>query len=369
MKNSTTLPITRLLQIIVIFILFFSLAMPNPVQAAGEITVTPITWNVIGLDSNTPASGPYIFPIGVRVCNETGSTITNIQPTFTWGTDATSSANAANIFLRPGSYGTLGNLFPVITSLAGGGACTDVYFEVQILQNNSSYDKVRKYAISVTGTQGAVIVTASSPAPREIYVEHLISQNRNSVTGIELDSGSGFVSIPAGGTMNLMVGNTYNIKLIGATATQGYEQIESYINFDNTIFKVNSVTATHSADAGTDNTAPYQASTKLYANGCNWVNDPNSPAYRSCVSTGKYGGNITVTYNVTIVSGAGSSKTLNSLIYDFSGSSYHYNADVSTSARFVSIIGAPDPNAVTITKGFVPSTVTSGGTSQLRYND
>ena len=339
MKNSTTLPITRLLQFIVIFMLLFSLAMPDPVLAAGEMSVTPITWNVVGLDSNLPASGPYIFPVGMRVCNETGSTITNIQPSFSWGTDSTSNANASNIFLRPGSYGTSGNPFPVIISLAGG-ACTDVYFEVQILQNGSSYDKARKYVISVAGTQGATAVSASSPTPREIYVEHLISQNRNSVTRLELDSGSGFVSIPTGGTMNLVVGETYDIKLIGATATQGYEQIESYINFDNTIFKVNSVSSTYSADAGTDNSSPYEASTKLYADGCRWVNDPNNPAYRSCVSTGKYGGNITITYNVTIVSGAGTSKTLNSLIYDFSGSSYHYNADVSTSARFVSIIGS-----------------------------
>ncbi len=40
-------------------------------QAAG-ITVTPITWDVVGLDSNAPATGPDVFPVGARVCNTTG---------------------------------------------------------------------------------------------------------------------------------------------------------------------------------------------------------------------------------------------------------------------------------------------------------
>ena len=35
---------------------------------AQSLTVTPITWNVIGLDSNGPQSGPQHFPVGARVC-------------------------------------------------------------------------------------------------------------------------------------------------------------------------------------------------------------------------------------------------------------------------------------------------------------
>ncbi len=48
--------------------------------------------------------------------------------------------------------------------------------------------------------------------------------------------------------MNLLIlGNTYDIKLIGSTATNGYEQIESFINFPNTIFQINSVATTYTA--------------------------------------------------------------------------------------------------------------------------
>jgi LPXTG-site transpeptidase (sortase) family protein len=199
--------------------------------------------------------------------------------------------------------------------------------------------------------------TLSTPTPREIYVEHLISQNRNSVTDVKLDGDS----VAAGGTMSLLVGNTYSIQLVGNTATNGYEQIESFINFPNTIFQVNSVTTTYTANAGTDSLA----ATKPYADGCGWINNPTSPNYRSCTSTGKYGGDITVTYNVTIIGGGGTDQTLNTLIYDFSGSSYHYNGDFSTSSRIASIV---DPAAsVTFAKAFSPSSTVAGGTSTLTF--
>jgi uncharacterized repeat protein (TIGR01451 family) len=222
-----------------------------------------------------------------------------------------------------------------------------------VTRDSNAYNDTRRYYITATAD---TLGTVSTPRPRELFVEYLISQNRNAVTDIQLDGSS----TPAGGTMNLMVGNTYNIQLVGKTATQGYEQLESFINFPNTIFQVNSVTSTYSANAGTDPSAV----TKLYADGCAWVNDPGSPNYRSCTGTGKYGGNITITYNVTIIGGAGTTQNLNTLIYDFSGSSYHYNADFSTGVRYVSIAG---PSSVTITKTFSPKAISPGGTSVLTF--
>ena len=38
-----------------------------PVVAQATLTVQPITWNIIGLDSNDPLTGPNTFPVGVRV--------------------------------------------------------------------------------------------------------------------------------------------------------------------------------------------------------------------------------------------------------------------------------------------------------------
>jgi hypothetical protein len=35
--------------------------------AHATLTVTPITWNVVGLDSNSPTAGPKDFPVGARL--------------------------------------------------------------------------------------------------------------------------------------------------------------------------------------------------------------------------------------------------------------------------------------------------------------
>jgi uncharacterized repeat protein (TIGR01451 family) len=71
---------------------------------------------------------------------------------------------------------------------------------------------------------------------------------------------------------------------------------------------------------------------------------------------------VVTTYTVKILSGGGSSQSLNTLLYDFSGSSFHYNADFSTGARFANII---DPTTATIAKSFLPGTIAPGGTSTM----
>lgn len=316
-----------------------------PALAQPILTITPIAWNVVGLDSNDVTTGPNNFPVGARVCNSGNAAATNVTSTFVFD-----SADAF-ISLRTGSL-TEYSGSNAVASLAAD-SCHDFYYEVQITRNSSAYDHTRRYHITATAD---TLGTSSTPTPREIFVEHLISQNRNSTLDVKLDG----VSIPAGGTMTLVVGGTYDIQLIASTATNGYEQIESFINFPNTIFSINSVAATYSADGGTDP----DAATKLYADGCSWENDPNSPNYRSCLSVGKYGGDVTMTYNVTIISGGGTTQTLNTLIYDFSGSSYHYNSDFSTSSRFAAII---DPTATTISKSFAPDPTIVGGTSILTF--
>ena len=49
------------------------------------------------------------------------------------------------------------------------------------------------------------------------------------------------------------------------------------------------------------------------------------------------------------------------MIYDFSGSSYHYNADFSASVRYAKIVNA------SISKAFSPKTINPGGTSTLTF--
>ena len=53
-----------------------------PVFAHATLTVTPITWNVVGLDSNAPATGPDTFPVGARVCNSGSQTANAVTATL-----------------------------------------------------------------------------------------------------------------------------------------------------------------------------------------------------------------------------------------------------------------------------------------------
>ena len=279
---------TIFFRVLLLLVTLLSLVSPPQfsVKAAAELTVTPITWNVIGLDSNQINTGPNNFPVGVRVCNNTtgveATDATNVTATFAWDDSAGLYDGHDYINLRTGSLSSI--TYP--DTLAAEGACTDFYFEATVKRDSGAYDQTRLYHIDITSTE---LPDATSTQPRELYVEHLISQSRNSTTDIELDGDS----IPPGGTMVLMVGSTYDITLYGSTATNGYEQIETFINFPNTIFRINTVNTRYTAPVDPTNID------KLYGDGCTWENDPDSPNYRSCLGTGKYGGDVVVNYNVT----------------------------------------------------------------------
>jgi LPXTG-site transpeptidase (sortase) family protein len=332
------------LLLILVGALVASLFQPqSSASAAAILTITPLTWNIVGLDSNNVSVGPNNFPVGARVCNTGDATATNVTSSFVW------DSVDPYINLRPGSLSTLS-----LTSLAAG-ACTDFYFEVTVTRNASAYNHTRRYHITATAD---TLGTVSTPTPRELYVEHLISQNRNTVSDVQYGTTlAGLTSVANGGTMSLLVGNTYYIKLVGATATQGYEQIESFINFPNTVFQILSVATTYTAGPSSTNT--------LYEDACGWENNPNSPNYRSCNGVGKAGGGVTVTYQVRILSiGSTNPQPLSTLLYDFSGSSFHYNSDFGVSTRYAYIL---DPSAVTISKNFSPDPTTVGGVSTLTF--
>ena len=320
------------------------LLLPGAAHAA--LTIEPITWNVIGLDSNDPATGPNSFPVGARVCSSTPTT--NVSVNFVWD-----SANPY-IDLRPGSLSTIN--FATLNA----GECADAYFEVEVDRDAAAFDTTRRYHITASDSTG----TVSTPTPRELYVEHLISQNRNSISDIRFGTSlASLTSVAPGGSMDLVVGSTYYIQLVGGTATQGYNQFEEFINFPNTVFQILDVDTTYSAD-----NSPYvpNPNDRLYADACLWENDPNSPNYRACVGGDFKAGGSTVitTYQIRIISGGGTSESLNSLLYDFSGSSFHYNADYGTSARIVSI---SDPALATIAKSFNPDPASVNGTSTLTF--
>ena len=321
------------------------------VNAAGALSITPITWNVIGLDSNDVTTGPNLFPVGVRVCNTGDADVTNVTSDFQW-----TSSNSF-IDLRTGSKSAYTD--PGITLTPN--ACYDFYYEVEVERNAAAKGTSRGYQINASADGGLAV---STPTDRELYVEWLISQSRNSVISIYVRNiaDTADTLIPDGGTMALEVGEQYVITLVGSTATNGYNQLESFINFPNTIFKVLSVESSYSAylgsGAGTSDT--------LYADACGWENDITDPNYKSCVvSDDKAGGDVVNKYTVEILSvGSINPEPLNTELYDFSGSSFHYNSDYDVSEVYAAII---DPSNLTIDKKFSPNPTNVGGTSKLTF--
>ena len=300
----------------------------RPATAAPVLTIEPLTWNVIGLDSNAPASGPDLFPVGARVCNTGDAPAADTTSEFVWD-----SANA---------HVTIEGVSSIAHGDLAAGACADAYFHVRVTKTAAAYDTTRRFHISARATG---VSDVSTPTPRELYVEKLISQNRNAVLSIA----SSAIDRPAVGTApahaTVVIGRTYTFTLTAKTATGGYEQLETFQTFPSPMFRIVDVDATYAQPTGATNDS-------VYADACGWDNvigpRPSAGTYLSCkgpaqYAGGKAGGNpIVVTY--TVVATDTGSGALQSLIYDFSGSSFHYNSDYLDAAAGLEfdVVEAPD---------------------------
>lgn len=331
--------------------------------AAAQLTVTPLTWDVVGLDHNRPAtSGPKWFPVGARVCNGAETVAHEVTVAMQWG----SGSDDTYIVNRPGSLTELD--FPSIA----GGECVDAYFEIELVNRaRDSFGNARPYTIEASADGFA---TAATPAGRQIYIQQLVSQNRNTTHEIRYCDptaggtcdpgvgGTGWVVLGAGASINLAVGNRYFVELTSQTAT-AYEELQSFITLSNTIFQILAVSTTYS-----DRTAPLDRvpvpNHQLWGDGCLWASDPASANYNSCLSTGKVGGVVKTLYEILIISGGGESVTLEALHYDRSGGSFHYNTDYSQSPGDANFF---DPTDAGFSKRFIPSAIAAGGIATLRF--
>lgn len=291
-------------------------------RAAATLTVTRITWDIVGLDSNKVTSGPNQFPVGMRVCNNGSTASTNTAATFTWDT--------ANQYISLLESPTIS-----IGTLAAG-ACTDVYWTAVVTRNSSAYDTTRQYHVTVSADSTASV---STPTPRELYVEHLVSQNRNSITNIT-------------GPTSVRVGSRITEVLNASTSTNGYEQLTAASLWPSSMFRIVSTSTTYTAPSGATND-------KIYADACGWDPVPTSGTYNSCIGPqnftgGKVGGTLQTTYVLDVI-GAGSA-TVNTEIYDFSGSSFHYNSDYSTNLFSITATNDPAPTATDDSASTSPST-------------
>lgn len=277
-------------------------------SAAPAITVEYISWNVVGLDSNDVTTGPDRFLQGARVCNTGDEPAVDLTTSFVWD-----SSNPYLAVEGPTS---------VTDATLDAGSCTDAYFLVTVARDAAAYDTTRAFHLEASAAGGVAATTGSIP----LYVEHLISQNRNDAISIE-------------GPRTVHVGGTYSYTATSSTAPQGYEQLVSFLDWPTTMFRIVDIdtSLSHPPGAVIDTT---------YADACGW--DPDT---RTCTGTGKAGGDIVTVYTVEVV--AAGTATLRNLIYDFSGSSYHYNADFDADVPPLSskiTIEALEPPDLSITK-------------------
>ncbi len=253
------------------------------------LTVTHIGWDVVGLDSNDVTDGPNTFPQGYRVCNTSSDTAaTSVEADWAW-----TSTN--NLITLDGSANR------EIGTIAAN-SCVDFYWAVTVARDSNAYDTSRNYTVTVNDGASATANTGT----QLIYVEHLVSQNRNIVNGVA-------------GPATVTLGDSVQFVLTGATATQGYEQIVTAPILNSSIFEITSVVSTY-AVGGTTN--------GFYVDACGWDPAGVDVSTWACLGTGKAGGDpITVTVTAKVI-GTGTAA-VGGVIYDFSGSSFHYNSDYS----------------------------------------
>ncbi|MCC6905527.1 MAG: hypothetical protein IT326_06755, partial [Anaerolineae bacterium] len=275
-----------------------------PPAAATTLTIERISWSIVGLDSNNVNVGPDTFPVAVRVCNTGAAATDPLTSTF-----SPAAVNAYISLVSPSATQAYPALVP--------GTCQDVYYWVKVTRDAAAYTTTGNATVTVTDGTNTVSVT------QELEVEHLISQNRNS-------------TISVSGPSVVQVGQQYTWTVNAKTATQGYEQLETFLTMCPSMFRIDSVTMRLSAPAPT-------TWDKLWTDGCSWDHTDNwhDPTNSGCLDTSgiKYGGDLVYDITATVLSGG--SCSLQDLIYDFSGSSFHYNSDYGSFPAFTITASSP----------------------------
>jgi len=288
--------------LVTIIVLTFPLIVT---QAAPILSITPITWNVIGLDDADVDVGPNQFPVGARVCNIGDESASNLEVSFTW--------TSVNTFIN-----ILGTDNKSIASLPTQD-CEDFYFDVVVSRNTQVINSGRQYQISASAVG---VADVSTPSPREIYVKDL-DQDTNSNLGI------------INGPSSVIVGQTVQYT-VQHNNIPDYQQLVSGINGYSSIFRIAAITIEYGVPQNGSNDT-------TYTDACGWENDPTSISYLQCVGpfpdefpNGIAGGSLDITYTLEVIS-AGTSA-LSNLIYGYANGSYNYQVNPSGSPLTVNAV-------------------------------
>lgn len=298
----------------------------QPARAATSLEAEIVSWQIIGLDSNAPAtSTPEIFLVQVQIRNTGAETATGVRATLTLTSPDCGGVPCITIVSSP----TVG-----VGSIAAGGQA-DAFWTVRIAKTPAAFDTVTQVDVTVSADNAPAVtatqVPRSSPpcgvaTPGNVlYVERLISQNRNNVLSYSVSPG---VQL-ADGSWEVVQGTSFTVTVVASTAT-----IYDEISVPATIDPAGIITPT--------------SVSVVYEQGTPSDDD---------IYTLNAGGQVTAQY-VYSASAIGT-LTLAVLIYDCSGASFHYNTDYLVDVITIRVVQAP---ALVLTKSASPSPASPGET-------
>jgi LPXTG-site transpeptidase (sortase) family protein len=285
----------------------------TPTQAAPALTITPVTWNVIGLDDSGDVSkGPNHFLVGARVCN-TGDTAANLVVKFIW--------NSNNDYIRVIGPDTISQ-----ASLAQ--ACSDFYYNIEVTRNSAAYLSPRDFYIEASADGVSPLTTNTD---YQLFVMGLSEQT----TSPSPSTNTAALTGPS----NVVVGSTYTYVARSGTIPADYGQLVNLVDFPTDIFRIESIQTNYGTPAGA-------TGTQFYADACGWENDPNAVQYMSCAGPENFAGgvvgtSVVTTYTVRVLTTG--SATLTHLVYGFENGNFTYQSTYGTDDLAVTVITQGQP--------------------------
>lgn len=323
------------------FLLFSLLTVALPARAQPSLSAEIVSWQVVGLDSNAPASSaPELFVVQAKVTNNGDANAENASATLTLSSP--DCGGSPCIELRSDANYGIGTLSP--------GETDDAFWTVAVAKTTAAFDTTTPITVTAqadgVGPVTATQVSRDPPpcgsepsAPSTLFVQNLISQSRNDVLSYSLSPG---VQRPDG-SWEVTLGSDFTVTVVASTATE-YSEI--------------------SVPATVDPSGAITPSSVNFTYELGTTSDDD-------VYTLNAGGEVTAEYGYR--ASALGDVQLAQLIYDCSGNSFHYNSDYLVDAITIHVVApAPAPPsptppgqgtpAISLSKSASPSGTVDPGT-------
>lgn len=333
----------RVSSLVFLAALAFLMLPAVPASAATTLTYEIVSWPIIGLDSNDPSGGnPEIFLVQVEVTNTGAEAATNVQATLSLASPSCGSTACVTLVSSP--------TYTIATIPAGGKA--DAFWTVRVAKVPAAFSafdgsgnatNITTISLSVTGTNVSSATEIAQPAHTvpplcgangstipgsSLFVERLISQNRNYVISYSVSPGQQL----ADGSWEVVQGTDFVVTVVAHTATT-YDEISVPATIDPTgVLTPSSVNFTFEQGTASDDD----------------------------IYTVNAGGEVIAQYGYN-ASALGSIE-LAQLIYDCSGGSFHYNTDYLQNSITINVVPQPSQPVLTLAKSASPSPANPGQT-------